>query len=102
MAVPIFTHSAMLEHRPPSQHPERPERLTAVLGALEAAGLAADRRQAAPVDRADLLRVHPADFIEQIEDLSPATGTLLLDPDTAISPGSLAAAHLAAGAVTGA
>ena len=38
MAVALFTHSDMLEHRPGAGHPERPERLAAVIDAL------ADRR----------------------------------------------------------
>jgi acetoin utilization deacetylase AcuC-like enzyme len=98
----IFTHPAMLEHRPPSGHVERSERLTAALGGLEAAGLTGEMREAARADVADLERVHPRAFIQQIAAEAPQTGYHFLDPDTALSPGSLEAAYRAAGAVTGA
>ena len=100
MSALLFSHTAMSDHRPPEGHPERPERLASVLGALEAAGLAGERREARPVSRADLERVHPADFLEGIKKSSPASGYHFLDADTAMSPGSLGAAQLAAGAVT--
>ncbi len=99
MTLPIFTHPAMLEHRPPQGHPERPQRLTAVMEALEAAGLAGDRRQAEPISMADLERVHSGAFVSAIEAASPREGYRFLDADTALSPGSVEAAHLAAGAV---
>ncbi len=99
MTLPIFTHPAMLDHRPPEGHPERPQRLTAVMEALESAGLAGDRRQAQAIDAADLARVHPAAFVTAMDKASPSEGYRFLDPDTALSPGSLEAAYLAAGAV---
>ena len=46
MSVPLFTHPDMIDHRPGVGHPERPERLGAVLDALDDAGLAGDRREA--------------------------------------------------------
>ena len=98
----IFTHPAMLEHRPPEGHVERPDRLSAALGGLESAGLTGEMRQASPADIADLERVHPLAFIDGITAAAPHTGYKFLDPDTAMSPGSLDAAYLAAGAVTGA
>ena len=50
------------------------------------------------VTREQLLRVHDADYIDDIEARIPADGHASLDPDTIISPGSLAAARHAAGA----
>jgi acetoin utilization deacetylase AcuC-like enzyme len=50
------------------------------------------------VTREQLLRVHDADYIDDIEARIPADGHASLDPDTVISPGSLAAARHAAGA----
>jgi len=102
MTLPVFTHPAMFEHRPPPAHAEKPERLASVLGALDAAGLAGDRREATRASRADLERIHSADFIATLEKSAPASGYHFIDPDTAMSPGSLEAAYLAAGAVTGA
>lgn len=98
-AIPIFTHPAMLEHRPPSGHAERPERLASVLSALEADGLISDRREARATDEADLMRVHPEAYVAAIAKASPTSGIRALDADTFMSPGSLRAAHLAAGAV---
>jgi acetoin utilization deacetylase AcuC-like enzyme len=93
----------MLDHRPGARHPERPERLGAVLDALaDAAGLDLDRREAPLVDRADLERVHPARFIDAIEVAAPSEGLRRIDEDTAMSPGSLTAARRAAGAVAAA
>ena len=38
MAVTLFTDRRMLDHRVPARHPERPERLQAVLRQLERTG----------------------------------------------------------------
>jgi acetoin utilization deacetylase AcuC-like enzyme len=100
--IPVFTHAAMLDHRPPEGHAERPERLASVLAALEDDGLSKDRREARPAEAADLLRVHPAAYVETIR-TAPRSGRIaVLDPDTFMSEGSLDAAYLAAGAVTAA
>jgi acetoin utilization deacetylase AcuC-like enzyme len=85
-------------HRPRASHPERPERLAAVLGALDAAtGLRLDRREAPMASSADLARVHGPDFVKAIERSVPDSGVAYLDPDTQVSPGSLGAALRAAG-----
>jgi acetoin utilization deacetylase AcuC-like enzyme len=103
MDVALYTHPDMLDHRPGEWHPERPARLTAVLGALEDAGdlglLPADAPLA---ELADLRRVHPRAHVDQILALSPGAGVLALDPDTVLSAGSLTAARRAAGAVVSA
>jgi acetoin utilization deacetylase AcuC-like enzyme len=99
MAATLFTHTDMIAHSPGAGHPERPERLAAVLAALEAAALGRDRREAREADVADLERVHPTAHVEAILAASPAEGLRQLDPDTALSPGSVRAARLAAGAV---
>jgi acetoin utilization deacetylase AcuC-like enzyme len=102
MTVALFTHPDMLGHVPGRGHPERPERLSAVIGALDAAGMDLDRREAPVADDADLLRVHPQAFLDMIAEAAPAEGLVPLDPDTAMSPGSLEAARRAAGAATAA
>jgi acetoin utilization deacetylase AcuC-like enzyme len=98
MTVPIFTHPAMLEHSPGAGHPESPARLKAVLDALDDAGLAGDRREAAQAEVADLERVHPAAYVARLLEAAPQTGLRQLDADTVLSPGSVPAARLAAGA----
>jgi acetoin utilization deacetylase AcuC-like enzyme len=96
--VLVFTHVSMLEHRAPGRHPERPERLAAVLDALAAY----PRREAPWAERVAIERVHPAAFIDALENAFPATGFTALDPDTFVSPGSREAAWRAAGALTAA
>ena len=99
MAIPIFTHPDMLAHEPGEGHPERPARLAAVTSALADAGLDDDLREAPQVADEDLLRVHPEAFVAAIRKAAPVQGRVRLDPDTALSPGSLAAAERACGAV---
>ena len=100
MKVALYTHAACLEHDPGPEHPESPARLAAVLAALDEARLPGLQRIKAPAaSREQLARVHTAAVIESVLDRVPATGWRQLDPDTAMSPGSAAAALRAAGAV---
>jgi acetoin utilization deacetylase AcuC-like enzyme len=101
--VALYTHSDMFDHRPGEGHPERPERLRAVAGALnDATDLDLEPREAPQAEIADLTRVHPAAYVDAILAASPASGFTRLDPDTALSPGSVMAARRAAGAVVAA
>jgi acetoin utilization deacetylase AcuC-like enzyme len=104
MTLALFTHPDMAAHDPSAhpergEHPERPARLAAVLDALEDSDLSLDRRDAPLAGRAALERVHPAAFVDAIVAAAPTSGLVQLDPDTAMSPGSLKAALRAAGAV---
>ena len=85
-------------------HPESPARLAAVLDHFEETGLAADLdlRTAPLAAHADLVRIHEDTYLDQLQRLSPTTGLMALDPDTALGPGSLRAAQLATGAATAA
>lgn len=98
MSVALFTHTDMIAHAPGAGHPERPERLAAVLAALEDADLGLDRRDATEAAVADLERIHPAAYVARMIEASPASGLAQLDADTLLSPGSVRAARLAAGA----
>jgi acetoin utilization deacetylase AcuC-like enzyme len=103
MSLALYTHPDMLDHQPGFNHVERPERLRAVLDALDGAGdLDLERHAAEPVSMEDLRRVHPQGFIDAVLASEPAVGRVSLDPDTHVGPGTLAAALKAAGAVTGA
>ncbi len=97
----IITDPRCLEHAVPRGHPERPERLRAVLAHLEAEGFLARHtvRQPAVADRAALATIHDTAYLDALERLSPADGLVALDPDTTLGPMSLTAASLAAGAV---
>ena len=99
MSVALFTHTDMIAHAPGAGHPERPERLAAVLAALDDADLSLDRRDATEAAVIDLERIHPAAYVARMIEASPATGLAQLDADTILSPGSVRAARLAAGAV---
>jgi acetoin utilization deacetylase AcuC-like enzyme len=82
-------------------HPECPERITAIRDQLIASGLDAllahHEAPAATVEQ--LARVHERRYVEAIEAASPSSGLRYLDPDTALNPHSVAAARHAAGAV---
>jgi acetoin utilization deacetylase AcuC-like enzyme len=100
MTVGLFTHRDMLDHRPGEGHPERPERLAAVNDALsEASDLRLESFDAPLAEIEDLRRVHPAAFVHRLFAAAPNSGLAYIDPDTALSPGSLASARRAAGAV---
>ena len=100
MATALYTHPDMLDHRPGDRHPDRPERLTAVVHALnDASDLHLERREAPIVARDDLRRVHDDAYLEFIEAVTPAAGRYRLDEDNLLSPGSLIAAQRAAGSV---
>jgi acetoin utilization deacetylase AcuC-like enzyme len=103
MALALYTHQDMLGHRPREGHPERPERLSAVTAALaDASDLRLEHREAPLVEAVDLERVHGYGYVRGVRAASPRDGVRLLDPDTEMSPGSLAAARRAAGAVAAA
>ena len=103
MSVLLYTHADMLDHRPGEGHAERPERLMAVLDALQDdARLDLEAREAPLVEEPDLARVHPELFIDGVRRAAPSEGLRALDPDTFLSAGSWIAARRAAGAAVAA
>ena len=98
MTLALYTHRDMFDHRPGEGHPERPERLQAVTGALADATLDLAPHDAPLVDAADLLLAHDQAYLDMIERVAPADGLKVLDADTYMSAGSLTAARRAAGA----
>ncbi|MBV8524047.1 MAG: histone deacetylase family protein [Acetobacteraceae bacterium] len=99
MPVALFTHPACLAHDPGEWHPECPDRLRAVLQALEGEEFASLLRETAPEATIEQLELaHPAAYIRMILSTRPAPGQLIsLDPDTAMSAGSAEAGLRAAG-----
>ncbi len=83
-----------------SYHPERPARLTAIEDQLIASGVGQHltRYEAPLATDEQLARVHPLDYVRAIRDAAPHSGTVHLDPDTAMNPWTLQAALRAAGA----
>jgi acetoin utilization deacetylase AcuC-like enzyme len=99
VAVLFLTHERYLEHDLGRGHPERPERLRAVLAGVEAAGLGEALVRDVPraATTAELERVHDPELVARVVGLD-ADGGGWLDADTAMSASSYAAALLAAGA----
>lgn len=100
MPIAFITHRECLLHDMGAHHPECPDRLGAIQDRLIAAGLDMylNYYDAPLVTREQLLRVHPAEYIDFIHASAPEQGIHHLDPDTAMSPGTLRAALRAAGA----
>jgi len=96
----FITHADCLKHDMGAHHPERPERLTAIEDQLIASGVGQHltRFEAPLVTDEQLARVHPTDYVRAIRDAAPRSGTVHLDPDTAMNPHTLQAALRAAGA----
>lgn len=97
----FISHPDCLQHNMGPGHPECPERLTAIRDQLLASRLIDSLREVEAPEATDaqLARVHPQLYIDFLKSHSPATGLYQLDPDTAMSPGTLKAALRAAGAV---
>jgi acetoin utilization deacetylase AcuC-like enzyme len=101
MATSYITHSACLEHRTPSGHPERPDRLRAIEGALTADLFKPLLRIEAPAASLDTIALcHPMDYVTAMQDASPQQGMVQIDADTSMSPGSFEAALRGAGGAT--
>ncbi len=93
----LLHDDAMIEHDPGRGHPERPDRLRAIIAGLHARPVAGTRWLAAtPAAPAAILRVHSPAHVQRVE---AARGQQLsFDPDTHASAATVDAAFLAAGA----
>ena len=93
----LVTHEECLQHVTPPGHPEQVARLEYILEALKDINLL---RVSAPMAADDdILRIHPREHINYLQDAVPENGFKSLDGDTHISSGSLTAAYRAAGGV---
>lgn len=99
VTVLVSTHDLCWLHDTGRQHPERPERLTAVKQGIDTSEVrdAISWIEAPDAPRQALLAVHPASILDRLADLSAAGGGSI-DPDTVVSSDSSAAAIRAAGA----
>jgi acetoin utilization deacetylase AcuC-like enzyme len=97
--LPVVWHPASRLHNPGPGHPERPERIEAVLTALRAPDLSTvvALSEGPLATREQLERVHPAPYLNALERLSRVGGGAL-DADTVMSDGSWDAALASAGA----
>ena len=93
----LVTHEECLQHVTPPGHPEQVARLEYILEALKDINLL---RVSAPMAADDdILRIHPREHINYLQEAVPENGFKSLDGDTHISSGSLTAAYRAAGGV---
>lgn len=94
-------HPAFQKHQTGWVHPEKRQRLTAIIGELKRTGLW-ERLLHSPVrpaSVADLTLVHAPPYVERIRQASEAGGLFEPDDVTIGSPGTYEAALMAAGAV---
>ena len=93
----LIYDDAMVDHRPGWGHPERPERLDAIVGLLRERPIPGARWERPPAaDQEPVLRVHEERYVAYLESLRGRSA--MVDGDTTVSKGSLPAAWLAAGA----
>jgi acetoin utilization deacetylase AcuC-like enzyme len=95
--ISLFANPEHLRHEAQG-HPERPQRATAILEAIGRSGLGLTPEQAPTVNESLLTRLHDPRYVAML-DRAAASGGGYLDADTYITPGSMAAARTAAGAV---
>ena len=95
--IAILANPEQIGHRAEG-HPERPERVVAILDAIKASqlGVAPEIAPAAPESM--IQQVHDPHYVARLDRTSEAGGGYL-DPDTYITPLSMRAARTAAGAV---
>ena len=99
MTTAVVWHPACRLHNPGPGHPERPERIDAVLAALRAPDMSAliEWSEGRPAAREQLERVHPASYLDMLERLARSGGGAL-DADTVMIDRSWDAALASAGA----
>jgi acetoin utilization deacetylase AcuC-like enzyme len=97
--VTLFTDPRMLDHEPPRSHPEKPERLAAILRHLKRTGLdaACSAGTVRPATDEELLRVHTPGLLQVYRRMTTRGGGQV-EADTWMCSGSEASARLAAGA----
>lgn len=100
MTLAFITHPDCLLHNNGPQHPEHARRLEAVYSVLQVLGLYEylTPLEAQQATKEDLALAHAPLYIDDIFAKAPTdTGLVMLDPDTCMRPGTLAAALRAAG-----
>jgi len=89
LSTTVVWHPACRKHYGGAGHPERPQRIEAVLEALRRPEMVSVGQwvEAVPAERAALERVHPAAYLDRLEAMA-AHGGGALDPDTFLGPSS--------------
>jgi len=95
--IPIITNEAMLAHDPGPGHPERPQRLRALIDHLRDRNHPAlEWIEARSATREHIARIHDSSHIDLIDSLRGRSA--VLEADTITSPQSVECAYVAAGA----
>jgi acetoin utilization deacetylase AcuC-like enzyme len=96
----IISHPDCLGHDAGPLHPDTPDRLHAINNQLIMSGMdyVLQHYEAPLVSRAALERVHDAAYLDRVFAMAPKRGSVEIDGDTVMSPGTLRAAQRAAGA----
>ncbi len=103
MTTQLFHHASSARHDTGQGHPERPERIRAVMEALSDDAFAGLGRREAPEAEPDqLARAHPASFVDALLAAVPEEGRVRIDADTVMSADSGEASLRAAGAMVAA
>lgn len=101
MSITVFSHQYCSLHRVSEVHPEEPARIAAINDQIIRSGMefALTQKDAEPADREDLLRVHAANYVDDVFERAPTEPDqhIWLDPDTMMTAGTLRAALYAAG-----
>lgn len=98
MEVVVANHPSSRAHDTGSHHPERPERVDAVLRGIHDAGIDVVEIEGRRIQRSELALVHDPSYIEMVEHFT-AQGGGALDMDTIVCEKSWEAALTAAGGV---
>jgi len=96
----IYTDPICIAHEVPDGHPERGDRLRALMQFFEDSGITRSHplRSPKPAPSEAILRAHPQVHLDFLASLS-GESLVPVDPDTWLGPHSLQAAYAAAGAV---
>ena len=103
MTTLLFHHASSERHDTGRGHPERPDRIRAVMEALSVEDFAGlDKREAPEAEAGQLARAHSPAFVEALLDAVPEEGRVRVDADTVMSADSGEASLRAAGAMVAA
>jgi acetoin utilization deacetylase AcuC-like enzyme len=95
--IALLANPEQIGHRSEG-HPERPERVTAILEAIKSSDLGLTPELAPPAPEPIIHRVHDPSYLAMLDRVASSGGGFL-DPDTYITPLSMLAARSAAGAL---
>jgi acetoin utilization deacetylase AcuC-like enzyme len=99
MSTLYLCHPSTLEHRTPSGHPERPDRIRAIERTLEDERFAGLVRVEAPLGTPAMAALaHPEAYVTAIQEVAPKDGMVAIDADTTMSPGTMEAVMRGVGA----